>query len=270
MAFPIDSEIKSHDPKRGTKNQCVRYVTKDRSSLGLRVGTMTQKQVDACVEAAALDDERLAKNRSASDLLQSGYTAVTFGGKRVGQVVLEDSRLNRQTRDLETFRGHYMAERWSQEWRDVECHYIYGPTRCGKTRYVKERHPDSLFRVTEWDRGPFDKYDYQDALLLEEFRGQIEFTYLLKLTEGHPVEMGMRYSNKWAAYHTIYLVSNRPITDFYQETQRSYPQDWDALMARFDTISRMDYGPSLGHGILTLEGTPKADLMAQFKENENE
>jgi len=265
LKFPIDSQIERWDPKRGTRNQCVRYVTKHKTAIGPRLGTMTDDEVSKFIANAAEDDKTQEQARKAAGDLAAAYASVTIGGKRVGQVILANPKLTRNSKDLETLRGYYMAEQLSDTWRKVECHYIWGPTRCGKSRYVRETYPGQVFRVTEWDHGPFDKYDYQDVMALEEFRGQVKFDYLLELLDGQPVEIGARYLNKWAAYHTIYVISNRPLTDFYKEQQRQHPEDWEALLARFDSISRMGpKPPGEKWGPLILESTPKLDIEARY------
>jgi len=252
--FPIGSEFQSLNEKKGTKNQCVRYVTKAETAVGVPVGTMTDEEIAQYVAAASEDDKKRAFARSAD--LAAAYQAVTTGRRRVSDVVLENPSLVRSADDLDQLRKYHIAEDARKvPVRPIEVHYIYGPTRCGKTTYAEDNSGGSFWPATDWTHDPFDGYDYEDTLILEDYHGQLDFFYLLRLLEGRRGMVSIRYHNKPAVFGKVFVLSNEPIDHLYRDIQSRYPGSWKAFLARFDDISRMEYG-----GKLTIEATPKADV----------
>lgn len=110
---------------------------------------------------------------------------------------------------------------------------LIGPTRCGKTSWVYAHNPEEdLYCVDDWDH-PFDEYESESTLLLDDFRGEFSISYLLRLLDRYPVKLLARYANKQAAYTKVFITSNTPIDLWYPKID---PETRKALYARFDRV----------------------------------
>lgn len=143
-----------------------------------------------------------------------------------------------------------LAEQYKRTYRKVEVFYIWGKTRVGKTRSVMEEYGyENVYRVTDYTH-PFDEYERQDVLLLDEFRSQINIDLLLKLLEGYPIALPCRYENKQACFTKVYLVSNIPLEKQYMEFQYREPETWEALKIRIKHKYEMLPNAKVGDGWL--------------------
>ena len=122
------------------------------------------------------------------------------------------------------------SERMSRELsavlrENIKCYYLYGKPRTGKTSYIYGRHTaNEFYRVTNY-KNPFDNYAYQKILVLDEFDSQLDIEYVNNILDIYPCELSCRFYNKWAAWTTVYVISNIPLTDQYRD------QAWDKRSA---------------------------------------
>lgn len=117
--------------------------------------------------------------------------------------------------------------------------YIYGPSRCGKTRFVMDTFGyNNVYRVSNY-KNPFDKYSGQDVLLLDEFNSKIDFEMFLELTDDYPVTLSARYSDKVACYTKVFVISNKPFEKQYEYVGN---EQWVAFCRRFSSIYKFDVG----------------------------
>lgn len=101
-------------------------------------------------------------------------------------------------------------------------------------------------------------------LILDEFDGSMDFGTLLNILDRYPMRLPARYSDKWAAFSEVWVVSNLPLTEFYPEIQRLEKPRWKALLRRLASNSRM-----LSPGYVIPEGEDPSALIAlqQMREN---
>lgn len=104
--------------------------------------------------------------------------------------------------------------------RDVSTIYLYGPSGTGKTVAVytllSGGRPDlvaHVFKVDDWTRSPWDGYDGQDILWMDDLRlPQVEkvmsFSDLLRVLDRMPYRLPRRYRNGWAGWTTVVITSN--------------------------------------------------------------
>ncbi|WP_165365149.1 hypothetical protein [Bifidobacterium pseudolongum] len=114
-----------------------------------------------------------------------------------------------------------LRNRWSKTDRHVTTHLLWGPPRTGKTWSLTHERYDynDVYRVTDW-RNPWDSYQSQPVLILDEFEGQPDFHVLCQILEGYPMELPARYSNKFAAWREVWIVSNATLdelVDLYRQ-----------------------------------------------------
>ena len=125
---------------------------------------------------------------------------------------------------------------FKNHFRQLDVTYIYGDTGTGKTRGIMEQFGYSnVYRVTDYLH-PFDGYRGQDVLMFEEFRSGIPISNMLTYLDGYPLELPCRYSNKYACYTKVYIVTNVPVHDQYINIQKESHSSWMAFLRRFNKV----------------------------------
>jgi len=125
-----------------------------------------------------------------------------------------------QLKVLDRLYAEHQAEKWETTQRPEiigNRHYFYGDPETGKSRYLWDNYdPKDFYFVDDYNH-PFDNYDYQKILVLDEFEGQFKATLLNRLLDRYPVQLSCRFKNKYAAWTKVYIISNKPITHWYQD-----------------------------------------------------
>jgi len=153
--------------------------------------------------------------------------------------ILESSN-GKQMRNLlyvEKARQALSQEKTRHTFRTLTITFIWGATATGKTSYVFNTHSyDEVYRVTEY-RNPFDNYSGQDILCLDEYKNSFTIRELLTYLEGFPMtQLKARYSNKYANYTKVYILSNTPLSEQYKDEQYNEPEVWHALLRRITNV----------------------------------
>lgn len=105
---------------------------------------------------------------------------------------------------------------FADSWRDLTVTYIFGTTGVGKTRSVMDKYGyRNCYRVTDY-KHPFDTYDGQDVLILEEYRSQFKIADILNYLDGYPLLLPCRYFNRQACFTKVFLITNIPLEDQYR------------------------------------------------------
>jgi len=165
-----------------------------------------------------------------------GEKFVGFPGRRTDLVAVADRIRDGST--IETISDEFPAEsiqyrrgildsiravRRSQHKRVIrsglEVFVYWGDSGAGKTRSVYETEGiENVYTLTECHNGTvwFDDYDYEPVLLIDDFRGWIKFTMLLKILDIYPLRIPIKGSFENAAWKKVYITSNHPIEDWYR------------------------------------------------------
>lgn len=127
-------------------------------------------------------------------------------------------------------------EEFKNTWRNLEVIYIYGKTGTGKSRFVMEKYGyENVFRVTDYVH-PFDTYNGEDVLMMEEFNSAIRMQDLLNYLDGYPLKLPARYSDKIACFTKVYFTTNLPLNDQYPNVKQDTPQVWAAFLRRINKV----------------------------------
>lgn len=97
----------------------------------------------------------------------------------------------------------------AQETRTVTVRYVWGDPGIGKTYTYRQRYPqgDAAYWVTDYSH-PWDSYQGQPTIVLDEYTGDFSPTSLNHYLEGYPCELPARYANRWARWTTVIIISN--------------------------------------------------------------
>lgn len=128
---------------------------------------------------------------------------------------------------------------------DIQVIYIHGSAGVGKTRYIYETHGyENVYRVSDY-KNPFDAYNNEPVIVLEEFRSQLTLSLMLNLLDIYPFRLPARYNDKMACYTTVYIASNWSIEQQYRDIQQLHPLSWQAFLRRIHKVWNFDKEPPL-------------------------
>lgn len=138
---------------------------------------------------------------------------------------------------LDKVRTTILTEKYKETVRlDLEVVYISGATGAGKTRGVFEKNGYSnVYRVTDYLH-PFDGYNCQPVICFDEFRSSLKLKDMLLYCDIYPLELPSRFTNKFACYNKIYIVSNWELERQYYEMQREDKESWEAFLRRIHKV----------------------------------
>lgn len=138
---------------------------------------------------------------------------------------------------LEKTRQMFIEEQHC-EWRDLEVTYISGETATGKTRYVMEKFGYSnVYKITNY-KNPFDNYNEQDVILFDEFRSSLPLADMLQYLDGYPCRLPARFTDKFALYTKVFIISNIDLDKQYPNVQIEDPKSWNAFVRRIGNIKQ--------------------------------
>jgi hypothetical protein len=195
------------EERRGTVQEAVDYVQKSRTSVpGTQFGY------------GVID----YKNQQGSRTDLSLFHEQIEHGMSVQQILMADSsgKAARYTQWLKELKTAYDEQTLGEDRLDLKVTYLYGKTQVGKTYYARHKYPSQeVYRVTDYHGNPWDSYRGQRVLILDEFRSQLDWSFLLDLLDVYPLELPARYSNHWAGFHEVYIISSWTLGQQYPAIQ---------------------------------------------------
>lgn len=139
---------------------------------------------------------------------------------------------------IERTRSMLRDSAFADSWRDLTVTYIFGTTGVGKTRSVMDKFGyRNCYRVTDY-KHPFDTYDGQDVLILEEYRSQFKIADILNYLDGYPLLLPCRYFNRQACFTKVFLITNVPLEDQYRTVSE---ESRNAFLRRIHKV--VQHGP---------------------------
>ena len=73
--------------------------------------------------------------------------------------------------------------------------------------------------------------------MFEEFNSQIPIEEMLNYLDIYPLSLPARYTDRTACYTQIYITSNIPLWEQYQDVQEYRPETWKAFLRRIHRIA---------------------------------
>lgn len=131
-------------------------------------------------------------------------------GKSIREILSEMPKYAMHTRNLEALKSKYYAEKFLTEKRKVSVIYIYDVDGSYSRKDIYDAETN-ICRISSYRANgiSFDAYHYQDAILFDNFEGQINVRDLLSFLDGYPIFLPARYEDRIACYTTAYIVSSK-------------------------------------------------------------
>lgn len=215
------------EPRKGSVSEAVGYCSKEKTRDGasFHFGEIDKHEKEDSHQGERTDLARLKARAEA--------------GETVNQILLSEDGAA-AARCLGWLRATCeaaQAARYRTAVREgLEVSYLWGETGVGKTSYVYAREGiGSVYTVSDYGHA-FDRYEGEKCLLLDEYTGQFSMPSILKILDVWPVQLSARYSNRWAAYTRVWVVSNIPAADLYAYSPESQRR---AFFRRFQHFYRM-------------------------------
>jgi hypothetical protein len=140
---------------------------------------------------------------------------------------------------IEKFRQDFLKDEYGQKFRDVKATFVYGNARFGKTTYIYDAYPMAdICRVNNYYKGTFEGYNSQKVLVLDEFTGKVDITFMNNLLDKFPLELPARFANRTACFEEVYIISNLSLPELYKEQQTAMPEVYKAFTERIKDIIR--------------------------------
>lgn len=109
-------------------------------------------------------------------------------------------------------------------WRNVDVKVLYGQAGTGKTSYVMKKHGyENVFTLdSKWSSTSFwGDYDGEDVLLIDDFNGWIQYSYLLRVLDGHPLQLNIKGGSTYARWTKVYITSNAMGHQWYKNISKN-------------------------------------------------
>lgn len=103
----------------------------------------------------------------------------------------------------------------TREFRQLDVQVLWGDAGTGKTRQVFEEYPDA-FTVNCDEAFPFEGYDGEQAIVLDDFYGDIKYHQLLRILDGHQYRVNVKGSHRYARWTKVFITSNKRPENWYQ------------------------------------------------------
>lgn len=140
------------------------------------------------------------------------------------EAVIEQPHLIPCIRALERYKQ--ISQKGSH--RDITVDVLYGAPGTGKTRDAWARDPELYSKP---DGNWFDGYDGQDTLLLDDYQGELAYSWLLKLLDRYPIQLPVKGGFVPARYTKVVITTNKHPRDWY------YGHNYAALERRINVVT---------------------------------
>ena len=118
---------------------------------------------------------------------------------------------------IDKVRTTILTEKYKETVRlDLKVVYISGATGTGKLVCTRTKW---IFKCLSCDRlcSSFDSYNCQPVIAFEEFRSSMRISEMLLYCDIYPIELPARFSNKYACYNSVYILSNWSLENSMQK-----------------------------------------------------
>jgi hypothetical protein len=169
--------------RKGSQAQAIEYCQKDGefTEFGSKVSSTRGKRNDLLAIRARLDEG-------------------------ANQLEIAEEYFGSWCRYRKSFSA-YQGLRHGRTSRDVRVHAISGLPGTGKTRIVFEKEP-SLYICASSDLQWFDGYDGEEAILIDDYRGGADVSFLLRFLDRYPVQLPVKGGYTPLLATRIYITSN--------------------------------------------------------------
>ena len=128
--------------------------------------------------------------------------------------------------------------------RPIKVYWHVGDSGTGKSytyiKLVEEKGEEAVYMYSDFENGGLDNYCGEPILFMDEFRGQIRFSTLMKVLQGYKQALHARYTNTLPLWTEVHITSVLPPERVYQAMVRE-DRDLDTAQQLFRRINFIVY-----------------------------
>jgi len=184
---------------RGSWGENKKYTQKDDNVLAFKDITEADlKEYDQQGARHDLEEFKTAIKRGATDaeLFEDHY-----------EVLAKYPRIENRTK------MHYLKLS-TRAFREVDVIVHWGEAGTGKTRKAYE---DGAFIFDDYEKGWWDGYAGESAVLLDDFYGGVKWCSFLRWLDGYQVRLPVKGGHTYAQWSKLYITSNKHPNDWYKD-----------------------------------------------------
>lgn len=213
--------IKSYFPKAHIE-QCYKS-----SSVCYEYTTKSETRISGPYEWGTFEDQGSRSDiKSLNELIKAGAT-----DKQIRELLPNSyTRFDKYiTRERQKMLAEELDNKIKENFLVV---YIYGATNTGKTSDIFTGFGNKAYSVSDYLKNPWDAYNNQDIVVLDDYNSQFNFDLLNKYLDIFPISLSSRYEDKFGNYSKVIIVSRKHI-NFQYSYERSHEIDnWNAFRRR--------------------------------------
>lgn len=123
----------------------------------------------------------------------------------------------------------------TKAFRNVKVKVIVGKTGAGKTkRVLYGSGEDVCIGPSKYNPEWWDGYEGEKAILIDDFYGQLPISRMLRILDGHRLNLPVKGGFRWAKWTKVYITSNNHPDSWYSGVSEEVRR---ALMRRIDEIT---------------------------------
>lgn len=137
---------------------------------------------------------------------------------------------------IKTARNIIIGDEYKNKKRDVSVTIITGNDDIELTKEVYDMYGYSIYRIVDYENEYlFDNYDMQDIIVFDLFTGAIPISKMIKYSDGYPIQLKARYSDKTACFSKIVIVCNKDFKTIYQKEIIKNKKSYNLFIKKYVT-----------------------------------
>lgn len=142
-------------------------------------------------------------------------TMIKDGRTDAELVEFSPATFTKHYRGLDRIRGIFEKQN-SKQFRTVTVNTVIGKAGSGKTRAAFEFDNDTFVVDCSNEQFPFNGYDGENTILLDDFRGGIKYAHLLRILDGHRLLVNVKGGCRYAQWENVIITSNAEPSTWYK------------------------------------------------------
>lgn len=190
-----------------------------------------KQAIDYCKKSGTYVEFGNAPHQGARKDLDELKDDLLKGITSVDNIIIEDPMTYHQYgRTLEKIEDLVMRKKFRTEM--TTCEWIVGPTGVGKSQKAfKNYSPDTHYNLNIRDNGWWEGYKQQDTVVINDYRGQLEYDHLLNLIDWVPLTVKRR-NREPMPFMSKHIIITSPLTPEEVYNKRHAKDSLEQLMRR--------------------------------------